>query len=113
MALVIMSIFIAMVLGLNSILIGQIKAVRSMGYSVTAFYAAETGIEEALSDPNCTTTCTGYSNKELDLGGGSKAYYSVSGLQPIWTNGCTTTAVYCLKSIGTFGQTKRAIQVSR
>jgi hypothetical protein len=113
LAVITMSILLAIIIGLDAILVGQIKATRDMGYSVTAFYAAETGIEEALNDPYCTTTCLGYINKELDLGAGGKAYYTVSGYFPIWTNGCTTTATYCLKSVGIFNNIKRAVYISR
>jgi hypothetical protein len=113
LAIIIMAVLASIIFGLDTILIGQIKTIREIGYSVTAFYAAETGIEEALNDSDCTTTCLGYVNKELDLGAAGKAYYTVSGYPPIGTNGCTTTAEYCLKSAGTFNNVKRAVYISR
>jgi hypothetical protein len=112
LAILIMSILLAIVLGLDAILIGQIKTTREIGYSVTAFYAAETGIETALSDSSCTSTCGSIVPFEgtLDLGGGDTASYSVRGEGP--SANCLGME-YCLKSTGIFKQTKRAIQISR
>lgn len=50
MALTIMAIVLAIVLGLSIILVGQLRIVRAMGFSVVALYAADTGAERALYD---------------------------------------------------------------
>jgi hypothetical protein len=112
LAVLIMSVIMAVVLGLNTILIGQIKTIRRAGYSVTAYYAAETGMEAALNDPSCTSTCGVIIPFEgvLDLEGGGTASYSVQGEVPGLN--CPGTE-YCLKSVGTFQQTERAIQISK
>ena len=101
MAVIIMAIMLAIVLGLNAILVGQIKTIRNMGYSVIAFYAAETGIEEALKS-ECLPTCP-----SGNLGGAS---YAVEKLSP--GANCSGSS-YCLQSVGVFQGTRRAIQVSR
>ena len=112
LAVMIMAILLAIVLGLNAILVGQIKIIRNMGYSVVAFYAAETGIEAALYDPSCETTCELHA--DLDLGGGNISHYDVYGLSPGSNpQGNCSGIYYCLQSMGTFEQTRRAIQVSR
>lgn len=50
LAIIIMAIILAIVLGLNTIFLGQIKMIRGMGYSVVALYAADTGVEKMLKD---------------------------------------------------------------
>lgn len=113
LALIIMAILLAIALGLNTLLIGQIKIVRGMGYSVAAFYAAETGVETALYNPTCTSTCVtlGY----LDLNNNSiqdeeDSTYNILGINP-GVGGCVASN-YCIKSVGTFKEVKRAIQIS-
>ena len=44
----IMMILLAVVLGISVILYSELKVVRNMGNSVVAFYAADTGVEQAL-----------------------------------------------------------------
>jgi hypothetical protein len=46
--LVIMAIFLDISLGLSVVLFSEILNIREIGYSVVAFYAAESGIEEAF-----------------------------------------------------------------
>lgn len=55
----VMGISLAMVLGMSIILLGEIKTIRGMGYSVVAFYAADSGIEKTLY----------YDRKQIPLGG--------------------------------------------
>lgn len=45
---IILTMVLASVISLNSILILQTKATRAIGDSVVAFYAADTGVEQAL-----------------------------------------------------------------
>ncbi|MFH1036580.1 MAG: hypothetical protein V1756_00720 [Patescibacteria group bacterium] len=115
LALLIMGILLAITLGLNSILVGQIKTIRGIGYSVVAFYTAETGIETALFSTNCTSTCE--FSDYLDLNSNSvqdeeDSVYFVSGMGAS-ENGCPVGVNYCIKSIGVFKETKRALQISR
>lgn len=44
----IMTIILAIVLGVGAILVSEIKIIRAMGNSVVAFYAADSGIEKTL-----------------------------------------------------------------
>lgn len=99
LAVMIMAVLLTIILGLNAILIGQIKIIRNMGYSVAAFYAAETGIENSLKTE-------AYSSGTLSNG----ASYSVIKSSP---GGDCVANNYCLTSKGSYQGTKRAIQVSR
>ena len=57
LAVVIMAILLAIVLGVSAILVSQIKIIRGVENSVIAFYAADTGIEDILypnrANPDC------------------------------------------------------------
>ncbi|MBU3934430.1 hypothetical protein KKC00_00445 [Patescibacteria group bacterium] len=44
----VMGIALSVILGVSSILISEIKVIRNIGNSVSAFYAADTGIEEII-----------------------------------------------------------------
>lgn len=48
LTITILSIILAIAFGLSTILISQIRTIQKMGYSVVAFYAADTGTEKAL-----------------------------------------------------------------
>lgn len=99
LAIIIMVLLLAMALGINAILLGQLKMIRGMGDSVIAFFAADTGIERALYEERSVSG-------ELDNGARYEAQFLAGGGQCDAPN-------YCLKSIGTFKETKRAIEVAR
>ncbi len=44
----ILTILLAIVLGISTILYSEIKIIRNMSYSVSAYYAAESGVEKVL-----------------------------------------------------------------
>jgi len=122
LVLVIMGILLAAVLGLSAALIGQIKTIKGIGYSVKALYAADTGIERVLLDviPSAHYPQTGING----------AFYEV------WVVCCEHTdpdclfevdecpsgliedpdcpaRYFCYKSVGTHEKTKRAIEITR
>jgi len=118
LALMIMTVLLALALGISAILFGQIKMIRGMGNSVIAFYAADSGIEMILyldeecrrSSPNCDTSickadCTGlfdqaFPEEPLDLDTATyKAFVSGNGT--------------IFKTVGNFKETNRAIEVTR
>lgn len=49
-AIMIIVILLAIVLGAGAILLGQLKTIKGMENSITAFYAADSGIERILMD---------------------------------------------------------------
>ncbi len=132
LAIVILAVILSIVFGLSAILLNQIKIMRGMGYSVTAFYAAETGIERALRDvvgteslgepvapgaPGCSgdfSYCESLSNgakydvKIVCCKNGCGGFSCPSGFDK--DNSCYATA-YCIRSLGEFKEVKRAIEV--
>jgi uncharacterized protein (UPF0333 family) len=99
-AVLILSVVLSIGLGLSVLLIQQIKTISETGHSVIAFFAADNGIEEVL------TMATTTSIAETALPNGAK--YEVI----VTTPGPDCAAPnFCIKSIGSYGQTKRAIEI--
>lgn len=88
--------------GLTIILVNQLKMVRDIGNSTIAFYAADTGIERSLIQRSSPA------NIEPTVLSNGAVYEVVvkTDVDP----GCDST--YCIVSIGTFKDTRRAIQIS-
>jgi len=110
LAIVIMIILLSAVLGVTTILVGQLRMIKEMENSVIAFYAADTGIEEVLKviihdvgvpDPRYPLVAGTYT----PVGGAS---YYVDVLSP--GVGCTAS-LYCVQSVGIYKETRRAIEV--
>jgi len=122
--IVIMSVLLAAVFSIGSVILVQIKSIREAGDSVIAFYAADTGIETALNDlynpAGISIQIGGEYNELLD---GADYNYEVFVTQPLGgtlqdINGnllpeeplCGGT-YYCIKSTGNYYNVKRAIEV--
>ncbi len=118
-SMIILSIVLAMALGLTAILVSQTKIIKGMGDSVKALYAADTGIEEVLykdklcRKTGCGTDCVdpddcddGILGRDSDdpLPGtvGSASY------KAFFNDGASS-----ITSIGDYLNNKRAIQVTR
>lgn len=119
-AMVILSILLAIALGLSAILIGQTRMITGMGDSVVAFYAADTGIERVLyEDKLCRQAgcfSLGWSCVDIvdcDKGrssSGSPLSGTVAGAsyQASFNDGATS-----IISRGLYKGTRRAMQVDR
>jgi len=129
LTIIIMSILLAIVLGMSAILFYQLKMMREMGSSVVAFYAADTGIENALYDENnclliidtfsCATSysvpCANDTNGDGFCDGVSADYNT--GEVSLGGSGATYEAQFIIgppsgfQSKGSFRKTKRAIEM--
>ena len=105
LAFMIMSILLAIALGLSSIFLGQAKMVKTMGDSVVAFYAADTGIEKVLVGRTTPNLAPGYYDGNL----ANEATYQVF-ITP--AGGDCLASNYCIKSIGIYKETSRAVEIS-
>jgi hypothetical protein len=108
-AVFIMSILMAISFGISAILISQIKMLGEIGHSVVAFYAADSGIERAMYALYSQGVSPSFINYLGNVGGAS---YSVSGFEPGTPNCPPPNQYYCIKSIGEYQKTKRAIEAS-
>lgn len=135
LAIVILAVILAMVLGLGTILIGQLKMMRGMGNSVVALYAADTGVEEALKMYFNGEDLQDYYPYRGGLDNNAEYEVSVvccdpSGPNCVWdpiTKPCDVidtapdsnwpqidlncmATKYCIRSVGEYEDTKRAIE---
>lgn len=99
LAVLMMALFLAIALGISTIFISQTQMLKGMGYSIVAFYAADTGIERALYEEQAVSGV---------LANG--AAYNVQYFTP--GPACPGQS-YCLKSVGIYKQTRRAIEIIR
>jgi hypothetical protein len=100
LVLMIMAIVLAAALALSAILVSQIKIIKGLGNSVIAFYAADTGIERELYEKNPPPFS--YS------GSLNNSTYEVQVLTP--GPGCDAENL-CIKSVGSFKESKRAVEI--
>lgn len=103
LALIMVTVMLSIALGLSSIFISQTKTIKQMGNSVIAFYAADAGIEKVLLN-----RVNPASIPETALSNG--ATYQVTVTQS-GTGDCLSGNTYCIKSIGSYLETKRAIEI--
>ena len=103
-AFMITAILLAIALGVSTIFISQTKMLKGMGNSVIAFYAADAGIEEILMVRD-----------NPPVGAGSVVTLSNDATYQVFvTQGgfddCSADN-FCIKSIGTYQETRRAIEI--
>ena len=115
LAIVAMTIMLAMVLGLGSLFIGQLKILRGVGQSVIALYAAEAGVEKVLYDDkqvpgSIVATCHHANHTHCPGALANTATYNVT--VEVSGGGCAATA-YCIESSGVFRNSVRKISVKR
>lgn len=130
LGIVVLSIILSIVFGLTAILLNQIKMMREMGYSVTAFFAAETGVEKILKIiiRDEATPSSSYSETLTLNGGGTVSYDATVVCCKSGNEGCEWgppgdgcpvgldeedncyATKYCVRSVGTFRGIKRAVE---
>lgn len=112
-----LAIVLAIVLGVSAILVAQMKMIRSIGYSVIAIYAADTGIEQALNDIYGGTYINIYPSVVLD----NTAVYSVNVVCTFNGSNCfslpnndssCSAPRFCINSVGSYKDARRAIKAS-
>ena len=109
LAVMIMSISLAMVLGIATILTGQIKTMKGIENSVIAFYGADTGVERMLKEV-AESSVSG----AMTIGAGKEVDYSAEKKGKGLVEWCPDDPNYscCMRSFGTYKQTKRAIKIT-
>ena len=110
LSLMIMTVLLAIALGVSTILISQQKSIKGMGNSVIAFYAADSGIEKMLYDAfrgvDIAANCPESNPCQATLENG--ATYSIIVLPN--TDPKCSGSYYCIKSVGEYKETKRALE---
>ena len=101
LALMILTILLGIALGISTVFLSQTKMMRDIGYSVIAFYAADAGIEKVLINRSNPVSIVQTPLSNL-------ATYQVVVLAA-GSGGCYA-ANFCIKSIGEYKETRRAIE---
>jgi len=102
LALFVLSIVLTIAISVSTILVSELQLGRTAGHSVPAFFAADSGIEKVLTNRNSPASIP-----ETLLGNGAKFSVVVTPAGP----GCTADN-YCIKSVGVFQGTRRAIEIT-
>jgi len=106
LTVLIVSVLLAIGLGLSAIFLREIKIIREMGNSVVAFYAADSGIEEILMNREIpVSSCV--ENNPCPLDNGAKYFLEITDN----TDPNCDADYYCIKSVGSYQGTKRAIEI--
>ena len=118
MVFMLMALLLGIGFGMSALLLSQLDTLRGIGHSVLAFYATEAGIDRVLyiDQKDCA-------NKP-DRIGCLYAIVDPLGTQPLSNGaqyvltieppgGACTTPTYCVKSVGTYQQARRAVRVGR
>ena len=103
LGLMIMTILLSIALGLNTIFLGQTKMIKTLGNSIIAFYAADAGMEEVLMD---RTNPLDIPQTTLPNGATYQVLVTAGGV-----GDCSSDYNFCIKSIGIFQETRRAIEI--
>lgn len=105
--ILIMSFVMGISFGVSYILFQEIKMSKDIGDSVVAFYAAESGIEKLMmnqANPSGSAEC--FVNPYSDVCYETMVYAPGDAGCPSGQN-----LSFCLQSTGSYGNTKRAIQI--
>jgi len=114
LSLMIMAILLSIAFGLSAIFINQVKMIKEMGHSVIALCAADAGVEAVLVDRGKPNLTPDFYSDSLE----NEAIYTVFVYRGPATEGgpdenCTAADLhYCIKSIGTYKEARRAIEIT-
>lgn len=116
LAILVLSVLISIAVGLNTIVINQLKMVREFGNSVIALHAADTGVETALfclyQPEKCPSSlCSFLSPPNFDCTGNlGEATFEVK-VRQSGTIECPSSVFnfYCIISTGRYKETSRTI----
>lgn len=118
MTFMIMTLLLGIGLGMSTLLLGRLDTLKGIGHSVLAFYATDAGIDRVLyiDQKDCAdelnrldclhTAVDPLGTQTLSNG----AEYTLTLESP---GGACTASTYCVKSVGTYQQARRAVRITR
>ncbi|KKU86588.1 MAG: hypothetical protein A2667_01835 [Candidatus Wildermuthbacteria bacterium RIFCSPHIGHO2_01_FULL_47_27] len=119
LALAILSILLAISLGVAAIVFGQMRTLTSIGFSTISFYAADTGMEEELFNKNYLSQGAGYTYfgyLNLDIDGTSGGSSCPGGLNDpddaCYKVTLVSISPLVIRSAGFYKDVQRALEVS-
>jgi len=112
-AILIMSISLAVALGVNTIAVKSLQTSREIRKSPPALFGADTGIERALFDISNNNAGIGSSTTAtLDLGSAGTVEYNYE-IQGTFSDMCPDDSMYCIYSTGSYKGSQRTLKVVR
>jgi len=116
--MLIMSVILAAGAGISVILIQETKMIGEIGHSVVSFYAADSGVEQQLydlykippEDPHLPQYSNTLSNTASYIVTAKCSALADCYVGFVVDENCTALN-YCIKSIGNYEKTKRAIEI--
>jgi hypothetical protein len=110
LTLVLLSLLLLMSLTLNQIVVFQSKILQTIGKSVIAYYAGETGVERGLYEYYLNNKNPPFSIPSTSV---DSAQYSVEGVSPSSNSNSRCLSQYyfviCIISTGKFSDTQRVV----
>ncbi len=113
LTVVILSLMLIFAFGISGLFIYQLKQLQDIGKSVSAFYAAETGIERTLWEISLGNFETACPDSQCQATLANNAVYATTKLDPGNDICPADIANYCLKSIGKYKDVNRGIKIAR
>lgn len=115
LSIFVLSSILTISFGISSVFLKEIRLTREAGFSIPAFFAADSGIEKILtlrSDPKSFTQCVAKSGAQTEpacqLGNGAIFWIAA---KATGEDGCAA-ANFCVVSNGEYRGTRRAIEIN-
>lgn len=109
LTVMLIAVILTISFSLTALFLAQTKFLRDIGFSVQAYYAAESGIEKSLYSAWLPSTSPQPQTEQMD----NTASFAVWIIAP-GDSGCPAGALnYCVKSIGAYKGVQRGIRVVR
>jgi len=105
--IVIMSILLAAVFSMGSLLLVQLQSIKQIGDSVVAYYAADSGAEVALYEGKTGIPAEPWPSGTL-AGASYKTYFFAT-----TSPDCVGGQHYCILSIGDYQGVERRVKITR
>lgn len=116
-AFMIMTVLLVIAFGISTILFGELRVIKGMGNSVIAFYAADTGIEQMLYDPQPSHSgsigAAPYNASYQVTMVCSPSHPECPTADGFFVDNDCSALNYCIESTGIYKETRRAIRVTR
>ncbi len=113
LAVLILSIVLAIALGLSAIMLKEVQFNRTAGFNVPAFFGADSGIEKLLTIRNIPISSCPTAVAPCTLSNGVTYWVVVTangGTKPDGTS--CASANYCIESTGSYRGTRRAMEAN-
>lgn len=112
MSVIILSIMLAIGLGLSAIMLKEVQFNRTAGFNVPAFFGADSGIEKILTIRNIPRSLCPTASVPCTLSNGVTYWVAVTSKNGTKPDGTICASDnYCIESTGYYKETRRAIEV--